>query len=623
MPSTKHQPALSSDLRRLGPPQMAFVRSWAEGLDIVAAWNRYLAGQGTGDARRIRSELQRILDDLRNLARAHGRPDVAVLLRRDPQAIAEPAADVPTLDQFAAQVPPDYYSQAELVELYESQFGRVRASSAPARRQRLRQRLVQAIQWLEQVGVRQPQVTDPIGSWLDERLTRLLASAGLRTLEDLMQWVSKRGFRWYRGIPRMGPARAARIVAWLRAHEATLGPLPYPALRPLRQIDTAALSPAPRTGIVPFERFQTPAELDGSKGTNRAPADACSIAASTDYEALQAWLAVHKPGSNTWRAYRREAERILLWAVLARGKAVSCLGLEDCTAYLGFLARPEPNWIAPRHTARWSEDWRPFEGPLSTRSQQASVTILRSLWKWLVQRGYLHANPWSSVSLQESGRDKSKEPTLTQDDWAVLNGWLDQQPRSPALHRLTFLVRFTRLSGLRLSELAAGRLGWLKQQTADDGQSAWSIRVPRGGSAWREITLPSPATDALRDYLAARGLVLDPLQICPDAPLVAQLDEEAPLGAARIHDVLEDGRSRCASEVAQRHPEAGRRIRRATADRLRQAMQADGQSRMMGERGPSALASVTKKSGRVASRLHPDLDANPQIGRTERAGRGE
>ena len=602
---------------------MAFVRSWAEGLDLVAAWNRYLAAQGSGDARRVRGELQRILDDLRSLARAHGRPDISVLLRRDPQAIAEPASDVPTLDQFAAQVPPDYYSQAELIELYESQFGRARASSAPARRQRLRQRLVQAIQWLEQVGVRQPKVTDPIGSWLDERLTRLLAAAGLRTLEDLIQWVSKRGFRWHRGIPRMGPARAARVVAWLRANEGTLGPLPYPALRPLRQIDTAALIPAPRTGIVPFERFQPPAGLDGSKGTNRAPDEGSSIAASTDYEALQAWLAAHKPGSNTWRTYRREAERILLWAVLERGKPLSSLDLEDCAAYLKFLANPDPRWIAPRNAARWSETWRPFEGPLSARSQQTSVTILRSQWKWLVQRGYLHTNPWSSVSPQESGRDKSKASALTQDDWALLNDWLDRQPPSPALHRLTFLVRFTRFSGLRPSELNAGRLGWLKRQTAEGGQSAWSIRVPRGRSAWREITLPSPATEALRDYLVARGLVLDPLQICPDAPLVAQLEEEAPLSAARIYDVLEDGRSRCASEVAQRHPEAGKRIRRATADRLRQATQADGQSRMMGERGPSALATLTKKSGHVASRLHPDLDANPQIGRTERAGRGE
>ena len=556
---------------------MAFVRSWAEGLDLVAAWNRYLAAQGSGDARRVRSELQRILDDLRNLARAHGRPDIAVLLRRDPQAIAEPASDVPTLDQFAAQVPPDYYSQAELAELYESQFGRVRASSAPARRQRLRQRLVQAIQWLEQVGVRQPKVTDPIGSWLDERLARLLAAAGLRRLEDLMQWVSKRGFRWYRGIPRMGPARAARIVPWLRAHEATLGPLPYPALRPLRQIDTAALIPAPRTGIVPFERFQTPAELDGSKGTNRAPADACSIAASTDYEALQAWLAAHKPGSNTWRAYRREAERILLWAVLVRGKALSCLGLEDCTAYLGFLARPEPNWIAPRHTARWSEDWRPFEGPLSTRSQQACVTILRSLWKWLVQRGYLHANPWSSVSLQEHGRDTAKGPTLTLNDWAVLNGWLDRQPPSPALHRLTFLVRFTRLSGLRLSELAAGRLGWLKQQTTQAGQRTWSIRVSRKVSGWREIALPSPAADALRDYLATRGLAMEPTSSDPDAPLVAHLEAEAPLSAARIYDILQEGLCRCASQVASRHPEAGKRIRQATPDRLREGSRADRQ----------------------------------------------
>ncbi|HRD84869.1 MAG TPA: phage integrase family protein, partial [Rubrivivax sp.] len=104
---------------------------------------------------------------------------------------------------------------------------------------------------------------------LDERVARRLAVAGMRRLADLMFWVRTKGYHWHRGIPRVGPEGAARIVRWLREHEATLGALPHPALAPLSAIDTTALTPAPRVGIVPLERFRPPTERDGSRGTNR------------------------------------------------------------------------------------------------------------------------------------------------------------------------------------------------------------------------------------------------------------------------------------------------------------------------------------------------------------------
>ena len=151
-------PALLAETgrRRLGHPQMAFVRSWAEGLDLTPSWNRYLYVDGAADARRARGELQRLLDELRNLARAHGRPDLAALLRRDPEAMPDKRSMVPTLDEFAAQQPADYYTEAELIALYQKQFGESDSRSTARRRQRLRERLVQAIQWLERVGARYP-----------------------------------------------------------------------------------------------------------------------------------------------------------------------------------------------------------------------------------------------------------------------------------------------------------------------------------------------------------------------------------------------------------------------------------------------------------------------------------
>jgi hypothetical protein len=65
---------------------------------------------------------------------------------------------------------------------------------------------------------------------------------------------------------------------------------------------------------------------------------------------VQAWLALHE-SSATKRAYRKEAERLILWAVVERGRALSSLTTEDATAYRGFLRNPSTTqsmgWATP------------------------------------------------------------------------------------------------------------------------------------------------------------------------------------------------------------------------------------------------------------------------------------
>ena len=62
--------------RLLSTAELAFVRAWAEGIDPVIAWERFMFLQGAGDIRKTRRELLRIQEELRRLARLHGRPDL-------------------------------------------------------------------------------------------------------------------------------------------------------------------------------------------------------------------------------------------------------------------------------------------------------------------------------------------------------------------------------------------------------------------------------------------------------------------------------------------------------------------------------------------------------------------
>ncbi|XYJ92163.1 hypothetical protein AEMCBJ_32045 (plasmid) [Cupriavidus necator] len=70
----------------------------------------------------------------------------------------------------------------------------------------------------------------------------------------------------------------------------------------------------------------------------------------------------------TLQTYRREVERLILWAVLQLGKPLSSLTHEDLLAYGRFLADPQPaaRWVltGSKKLARTHPDWRPFAGPL-------------------------------------------------------------------------------------------------------------------------------------------------------------------------------------------------------------------------------------------------------------------
>ena len=59
---------------------------------------------------------------------------------------------------------------------------------------------------------------------------------------------------------------------------------------------------------------------------------------NTSGEAIRAWLGARARAAHTARAYRKEAERLLLWSTVLRGKPMSSLDAQDCAAYRAFLA---------------------------------------------------------------------------------------------------------------------------------------------------------------------------------------------------------------------------------------------------------------------------------------------
>jgi len=221
------------------------------------------------------------------------------------------------------------------------------------------------------------------------------------------------------------------------------------------------------------------------------------IAATHDLDALRAWLARFADTKTTFENYRKEAERLLLWAIVQLGKPLSSLTHEDLLVYQRFLADPQPRerWVAgggrkhPRHDSRW----RPFYGPLAATSQRQAMVILNVMFAWLVDAGYLAGNPLS-LSRQRARRAKPRITRYLEPDlWQEVKLYIDAMPRETDRERAHYfrarwLFTLLYLGGLRITEVSANTMGRFFGRRDADGQERWWLEMlGKGGISRRAL----------------------------------------------------------------------------------------------------------------------------------------
>lgn len=456
------------------------LRARLQGLPAIDAVNRYLPERVKrgGSAREILGEVRR---DLVQYARVRGRDDLGAMVTA---SATEGAKGLPKLER--------------------------------------------AIDLLRALPLPPPQIADEVERWLPARAAQVLQEHGIRTLAELTLRIPRsRG--WWKAIPGLGARLASQVEAFFAGN---------PELTALARALVLRDEPG---DVLPIERQAPLADLDGSAGRNRAPADSCVLAATDDLQAINAWLDLHE-ASTTKRAYRKEAERVLLWAVVQLGKPLSSLMTEDAIAYRAFLREPTPRarWVGP-HRNRTDPDWRPFTGNLSPRSVAYALTVVKSLFAWLVDQRYLMANPFSGVKVR--GADKARaidiSHAFTDAEWTLIRTIANDLERRhgwepPAAQRARFLLDFSYATGLRPGELVALRLG----QIAPDASGDWWVKVVGKGAKTGTVALPPLGLTALGRYLDARGISLEPLRWKPSASLVATLEGEERISATRLWAVM-------------------------------------------------------------------------------------
>jgi len=506
--------------RKLHRGHFAFMRALAQGLDERASWDRYLRLEGEhADLRTVRRTIAWIRDAFAAAAKRERRPGTARLILLDPSRFAA-APRLPDLAEFAFARGLEDFSEAEQIEAYRAAFasaGRApgRGAGASARRARLIERQLEALRWLESLVAQDPRPGDGVSAWLNPSVARRLADAGMPTLFALVERINGVGARWWSQVPGVGERKAARILDWLQANEGVLGGLRvgrHVALpRSLLSAETLdAVVPA-STSLVPIEKFLLPPELAG----NSEPQAACSLAARDDREAILAWLdrlrsepAKERPPAtlnSTQRAYRKEAERLLLWAVLERGRCLSSLDAGDAADYLAFLSAPPASWCGPRHHQRWSPLWRPLEGPLADSALAQARVILQNLFSFLVDCGYLLHNPFASLARPaRARRPLGASRTLSFAQWDRLDALLAQRGDSEVDRRLRRAMRWLYATGLRSAELCAATCGDLVRDPARPS-SGWLLAVRGKGERLRQVPVGAELVAELEEELARHG----------------------------------------------------------------------------------------------------------------------
>jgi site-specific recombinase XerD len=559
-----HEHVSAARRRKLHVGHFAFMRSVVQGLDPRDSWERYLRVEGEAtDQRTVRATVTWIRDEFAVAAKRHDRFGTARLVRIDATRIADPSFELPSLEAFAQAHGLEDERQADQIAAYEAEYGR--ETQRLRRRARLIARQLDALRWLESLVAQSPRAGDSVAAWLNPTLAGHLEAADIFTLAQLVERINGVGRRWYAGIKAMGQGKAQRIVEWL--HEVANADQHNAGLQLGRHVALARSKlyahelnavVAPATDIRPLEKFIVPAELDGTRGLYRRPQAQCLLKASNDYQAILAWLR-SKHGltpdqkahlkarrrqrdvmgnhgveqgldwlqalSHTQRAYRKEAERFLLWAVTHKGKALSSMSNEDCIEYRDFLADPQPRsrWCGDRGRERWSPLWRPFEGPLSASAQRHAVTILKNLYGFLVDQNYLMGNPWSAVGVpRTSGPKVNAGRSFSVAQWQFIEGQLKMLPATSANQRLTFGLHLLYATGLRLSEVVAATVDdmqWVEfpaneaDASDDEPMEGWLLRVIGKGQKEREVPLPTDVVGELAKYMVSRGLDEDPEDI--------------------------------------------------------------------------------------------------------------
>jgi site-specific recombinase XerD len=327
--------------------------------------------------------------------------------------------------------------------------------------------------------------------------------------------------------------------------------------------------------LVPLEQLVLPTHLDGSSGHYR-DVHTNYLSAHNDIEAVQQFLNEYASSEATYRSYKKEVERLVLWAVVEKKKPLSSLTREDFSLYSEFLKDPQPHerWCGPkrgRKGARFTEGWRPFVGPLSTSAHRTALAIINSLLNYLVQARYLTGNPLGLMRQRHKVDERVRghkyqvmQRVFDHAQWEALLETIEQLPQNTDTQknhhqRIRYIVNVLHFLALRVGELSSHHM---RDFVLIRGQ--WKFLVTGKGGKQADIPVHSDLLSALQQYRTWNHLPPLPSPQ-EDTPLVLNSSGNKSITDRRINQLLKQLVQQAATLLSHKDPHKALMMQRASA----------------------------------------------------------
>jgi integrase/recombinase XerD len=265
--------------------------------------------------------------------------------------------------------------------------------------------------------------------------------------------------------------------------------------------------------------------------------------AREDFLYTQSFLKSYSRKSEaTFRGYRNEVERLLLWAWTIAGKSVIQLKRPDLEGYFDFVHSPPAAWVGDSVQDRFkiiggecrqNKNWRPFAGKLAKEDRKQAMvegtdinvskdghtlsheamkicySAVSAYYDYLTDEGYAFGNPIPAIRKQSpyliKGATQKTIKRLSDLQWDFVLECAEKAADEDPLHERTlFVIATLKTLYLRVSELS-DRTNWQpvwKHYWQDSDGNNW-LKVLGKGNKIRDVSVPSallPYIDRYQRY---------------------------------------------------------------------------------------------------------------------------
>tara|TARA_B110000977_G_scaffold43229_1_gene58605 strand:+ start:3652 stop:4929 length:1278 start_codon:yes stop_codon:yes gene_type:complete len=301
--------------------------------------------------------------------------------------------------------------------------------------------------------------------------------------------------------------------------------------------------------------------------------------AREDFLYTQSFLKSYSRKSEaTFRGYRNEVERLLLWAWTITGKSVIQLKRPDLESYFDFVHNPPAAWVGDSVQDRFktiggecrqNKNWRPFVGKLAKEDRKQAIvegtdikiskdghtlsheamkicySAVSAYYDYLTDEGYAFGNPIPAIRKQSpyliKGATQKAIKRLSDMQWDfVLECAETAADKDPMHERTLFVIATLKTLYLRVSELS-DRSNWQpvwKHYWQDSDGNNW-LKVLGKGNKLRDVSVPSALSPYIDRYQRYRSSLNSSFGI--NSAMVAKNRGSGGMTSRQLRRIVQEG----------------------------------------------------------------------------------